>query len=278
MLGTDRPVIAGQVAALRRVLRRLGALALVVGTDRLEQAAIRKVPGQGPEPARYLPSQTLYLDVPLAAWLDALCTAIVPSDQQLRAVPPSPRLRWTDGPSPSQLEVRFAGGLPDLLAGCEGFEADRQLSVIGIAASVLLHRTLHATPYRDRAARYHWMARWKSAAVRDLDRLDKPARDRLARIQRHLLELPLPLTGPLPAPLAAGGWSDGDRLWAAAEVLLALTRDRIADVAQRDRSIGLPAAERLAVELSSTLEDTGTDALALLLPHRSAHPGHPIRR
>jgi hypothetical protein len=277
-LGTKRPVAVDQTAGLRRVLRRLGALALVTDIEHVDHVGIRTTRGPGPDPARYDPSQTLFLDVPLAAWPDTGFTAIVASDQQLQASPPMPRLRWTDGPSPAQLEVSFAAGLPDPLAGCDGYEVDRQLSATGITASVLLHRTLHATPYRDRGSAYHFMARWKSAVVRELDRRDQPSRDRLARIQQHLLELPLPLTGPLPPPLAAGGWSEGDRLWAAAEILLALTRDRVPALERDDELRRLPAADRIAVELSSTLEDTGTGALALLIPNPPTRPGHRATR
>ena len=274
-IGAHPPVRADQPDELRRELRRLGTLATIAGIHRPDRASRD---GRGPAPILDEAAAAIRLEVPVPGWPDTGCTATVGSDQPLGAVAPTPRLGWTDGPTPSQLEVAFGGRTPPSLDGCTGYEPERRLSATGIAASVLLYRALHNTPYRDRAAGYHFMARWKVASVRDLERRGRAARDRLAHIQQQLLELPLPLTGPLPPPLERHHWSDGDRLWAAAETLLALTRDRSPDVDRRDHHLGTPADRRIAAEVASTLEDTDTGGLALLLPPEPARQANPTDR
>ncbi len=268
LLPTTRPVVLDRPASWRPVVRRLGTLAAMSGIEPLDRVGelprrlssrdgthgLIEVGIDGPHP----------LTVPLrfAAWPDQPFLAVTDLAEPFGSSPPLPRLRWEDGPSPRQVEDLVATeGLPHPLGRCDEVVTGRVLSRTAVAASVLLYRRMHREPYRDDAAGYHWMARWKSERVRRIDRRWRFARERLAHIQNAMLELPLPLTGELPSGL--GYAIDGGQVWSAAETLLALATS---PGGSQGRSTDPTVARAsFAVDLARTLEEVGDEVLDLLV-------------
>lgn len=269
-LGSHRPVAAARPAALRPVLRRLGLLAAAAGADRLSHPSVVRRSGPGPTPEYPATSETILLDVPVPGWPDTAMIAALPADGPVRGFAPIVQLWWTDGPSPAQLEVAFAAGLPDPLARCHTYRLRRQLSDTAVAASMLCYRRLHAEPYRQRIAGYPMLAALKSAAVHQHSPQDRACRQRLESIQQQLLTLPLPTCGPLPHALDPDASWGGSRLWAAAERLLELTYRRRPQLDPKQARSASPPPRGLAVELGSTLQRLGPDALARLAPDPAA--------
>ena len=258
-----RPVDPDKPASWRPVLDRTLALAAV-----LEPAALTTGDTHVPAPGNGGPVNTdidgphpVTVAVALPSWPEHRFVAVTHPHRTPREQPRQVELHWTDGPSPTEVADHLAvhGWPPPLRPGLT-HQPVRTLSDTATAAAVIVYHHRHQEPFRDEAARYHWMARWRSAAVREIDRHGRAARDRLRTIEDQLRDLPLPLAGPLPDPLAVTGHHDGAQLWRAAESLLAAT-PRPAPQRLTD-----PTIERALrpVRLAAAYAELGHDALDLL--------------
>ena len=265
LLPTTRPVDPHRPTSWRPVLDRLLTLVCLVdpvaparGFDHRRLAAGGRAQVVESDPVIDGP-HPLRLTVQFAGWLDHDFVAVTHPQHSGATGDVEVELHWTDGPSPAEVVDRIAvEGWPAPLRRDVRHRAVRTLSPTTIAAAVLLYRHLHGEPYRDDAARYHWMARWRSSSVRRIDRRWRFARERLRAIEAQLLTLPLPLEGPLPDRWRSAG--DGTALWQLAETLLAVT-PRPASSPSID-----PTIERasLPVDLAATYEELGHDTLTLL--------------
>ncbi len=265
LLPSSRPVDPCRSTSWRPVLDRLLTLAGVLDSAVLDPASGHEAPAaraasglvisdpeiDGPHP--------LTLTVRFPAWPDHDFVAITDPQQTTSTPDAEVELRWTDGPSPAQVADRIATeGWPAPLRPDVPHRAARSLSPTATAAAVLLYRHLHGEPYRDDAAGYHWMARWRSQSVRRIDRRWRFARERLRAIEERLSTLPLPLEGPLPDRWRSVG--DGAVLWQLAETLLAVT-PRPPSTPSIDPTISRAS---LPVELATTYEELGPGTLTLL--------------
>jgi len=264
LLPTTEPVDPHRPASWQPVLERFITLACQIDPAALQPRTDPDLQ-QEPDPAPLVVSHPdldgphpLTLTVRFPPWPDLHIVAVTDPHQTPTAPQVEVELRWTDGPAPAQLAAHIAGHgwprpfLPDL-----SYRTARSLSPTATAAAVMLYRHLHGEPYRDDAARFHWMARWRSPTVRHIDRRWKFARDRLRSIENQLRTLPLPLHGPLPDPLRSAG--DGAELWRTAETLLAVTPRQ--PPGSLDPTI---ARASLPVALAATYEELGPDKLTLL--------------
>ena len=213
----------------------------------------------------------LVMTVRLACWPDLELVgevANLPPTGRDGTEAPVAKLNWIDGPAPTELAELLdpaAAGSP--FAACRTLRLQRTLSDVGVAASVLVYQQLHGRPYTDPTAFNHYMARRRVPAIHAVDHRHRRQRHRLEHLQRHLLGMALPPTGPLafqaPSPKIPDIEVDGAELWASAATLLALTEGR----ELRKHTAYWPGrnpTRRLAVTLADELSRIGLPTLATL--------------